>query len=102
VLPVLQVFFGMAAKNLTAAADGRRNQPPPDVSSLPVGRFVAASMVSLGDGFGELWVGGTPEVLWLDKQGVVKERFVSANLAAGHRCRRSGQCPAAPFPLDTG
>lgn len=82
VLPVLQVFFGMAAKNLSLGLmAGEINRHL--MSSLPVGRFVAASMVRLGDGFGELWVGGTPEVLWLNKQGVVKERFASANLPLG-------------------
>ncbi|MBL8477226.1 MAG: SpoIIE family protein phosphatase [Methyloversatilis sp.] len=82
VLPVLQVFFGMAAKNLSLGLmAGEINRHL--MSSLPVGRFVAASIVRLGDGFGELWVGGTPEVLWLDKQGVVKERFASANLPLG-------------------
>jgi DNA-binding response OmpR family regulator len=82
VLPVLQVFFGMAAKNLSLGLmAGEINRHL--MSSLPVGRFVAASMLRLGDGFGELWVGGTPDILWLDKQGVVKERFGSANLPLG-------------------
>jgi DNA-binding response OmpR family regulator len=82
VLPVLQVFFGMAAKNLSLGLmAGEINRHL--MSSLPVGRFVAASMLRLGDGFGEMWVGGTPDVLWLDRQGVVKERFGSANLPLG-------------------
>ncbi|MFH1815968.1 MAG: SpoIIE family protein phosphatase [Pseudomonadota bacterium] len=82
VLPVLQVFFGMAAKNLSLglmAAEINRHL----MSSLPVGRFVAASIVRLGEGSGELWVGGTPEVLWLDRSGAVLERFASANLPLG-------------------
>jgi DNA-binding response OmpR family regulator len=82
VLPVLQVFFGMAAKNLTLQLmAGEMNRHL--LSTLPIGRFVAASMVRLGDGFGELWVGGTPEVLWLDSNGAVKDRFVSSNLPLG-------------------
>jgi CheY-like chemotaxis protein len=81
-LPVLQVFFGMAAKNLTLQLmAGEMNRHL--MSTLPIGRFVAASMVRLGDGFGELWVGGTPDVLWLDSNGVVKERFISSNLPLG-------------------
>lgn len=82
VLPVLQVFFGMAAKNLTLQLmAGEMNRHL--ISTLPIGRFVAASMVRLGDGFGELWVGGTPEVLWLDRNGAVKDRFTSSNLPLG-------------------
>jgi CheY-like chemotaxis protein len=82
VLPVLQVFFGMAAKNLTLQLmAGEMNRHL--ISTLPIGRFVAASMVRLGDGFGELWVGGTPEVLWLNADGVVRDRFMSSNLPLG-------------------
>ncbi|MDP3290109.1 MAG: SpoIIE family protein phosphatase [Methyloversatilis sp.] len=82
VLPVLQVFFGMAAKNLSLGLmAGEINRHL--MSSLPIGRFVAASMVRLDEGFGELWVGGTPEVLWLDRSGAVRERFASANLPLG-------------------
>jgi DNA-binding response OmpR family regulator len=82
VLPVLQVFFGMAAKNLSLALMAREINRHL-MSSLPIGRFVAASMVRLDEGFGELWVGGTPDVLWLDGSGVVRERFASANLPLG-------------------
>lgn len=54
----------MAAKNLSLGLmAGEINRHL--MSSLPVGCFVAASIVRLGDGFGELWVGGTPDVLWL-------------------------------------
>lgn len=82
VLPVLQVFFGMAAKNLTLQLmAGEMNRHL--ISTLPIGRFVAASMVRLGDGFGELWVGGTPEVLWLNGNGLVQDRFTSSNLPLG-------------------
>ncbi|WP_020165380.1 PP2C family protein-serine/threonine phosphatase [Methyloversatilis discipulorum] len=82
VLPVLQVFFGMAKKNLSLglmASEINRHL----MSSLPVGRFVAATMVRLDAGEGEVWVGGTPEALWLDRSGAVIERFASANLPLG-------------------
>ncbi len=82
VLPVLQVFFGMAKKNLSLglmASEINRHL----MSTLPVGRFVAATMVRLDAGEGEVWVGGTPEVLWLDRSGAVIERFASANLPLG-------------------
>lgn len=82
VLPVLQVFFGMAKKNLSLglmASEINRHL----MSTLPFGRFVAATMVRLDAGEGEVWVGGTPEVLWLDRSGAVIERFASANLPLG-------------------
>lgn len=82
VLPVLQVFFGMAKKNLSLglmASEINRHL----MSTLPVGRFVAATMVRLDAGEGEVWVGGTPEALWLDRSGAVIERFASANLPLG-------------------
>lgn len=82
VLPVLQVFFGMANKNLSLglmASEINRHL----MSTLPVGRFVAATMVRLHAGEGEVWVGGTPEALWLDRSGAVIERFASANLPLG-------------------
>ena len=82
VLPVLQVFFGMAKKNLSIglmASEINRHL----MSTLPVGRFVAATMVRVDAGEGELWVGGTPEVLRIDRSGAVVERFASANLPLG-------------------
>ncbi|MBL8468737.1 PP2C family protein-serine/threonine phosphatase [Methyloversatilis discipulorum] len=82
VLPVLQVFFGMAKKNLSLglmASEINRHL----MSTLPVGRFVAATMVRLDAGEGEVWVGGTPEALWLDRSGAVIQRFASANLPLG-------------------
>lgn len=82
VLPVLQVFFGMANKNLSLglmASEINRHL----IATLPVGRFVAATMVRLHAGEGEIWVGGTPEALWLDRSGEVIERFASVNLPLG-------------------
>jgi DNA-binding response OmpR family regulator len=82
VLPVLQVFFGMAKKNLSIglmASEINRHL----MSTLPVGYFVAASMVRLEGCSGEIWVGGTPEVLRLGGGGVVRQRFVSNNLPLG-------------------
>jgi DNA-binding response OmpR family regulator len=82
VLPVLQVFFGMTRKNLSLglmASEINRHL----MATIPVGRFVAAAIVRLDAGEAELWVGGTPEVLWLDRSGLVNERFPSINLPLG-------------------
>lgn len=95
VLPVLQVFFGMASKNLSLglmAYEINRHL----LSTLPVGRFVAATMVRLEPGRGELWLGGTPDVLRLDCSGTVSERFASAHLPLGIDGGAS-ELPAQPF-----
>lgn len=81
-LPVLQVFFGVARKGLPLglmAAEMNRHL----LTTLPVGRFVAATLLRLQPGFGEIWVGGTPEALLLDVGGGVRQRFVSTNLPLG-------------------
>jgi CheY-like chemotaxis protein len=85
VLPVLQVFFGMAQKGLALSLMIREINRHL-LSTLPVGRFVAAAMVRLEDGHGEIWVGGTPDVLWLDAAGAVRQRFVSDGLPLGIDC----------------
>ena len=82
VLPVLQVFFGMSRKNLSLGLmAGEINRHL--MATIPVGRFVAAAMVRLEAGEAELWVGGTPDVLWLDRSGLVNDRFPSINLPLG-------------------
>lgn len=82
VLPVLQVFYGMADKNLSLGLiAGEINRHL--LSVLPVGRFVAASIIRVAGSEGEVWVGGTPDVLLLDRSGEVSERFESLNLPLG-------------------
>lgn len=101
VLPVLQVFFGMAQKNLSLglmASEINRHL----LSTLPVGRFVAASMIRLDRGQGEVWVGGTPEVLWLDRSGSINERFASANLPLGIDCDDAANNPPHHFTWTPG
>ncbi len=81
-LPVLQVFFGVARKGLPLglmAAEMNRHL----LSTLPVGRFVAATLLRVSRGEGEIWVGGTPEALLLDEDGGVLMRFTSTNLPLG-------------------
>jgi len=53
--------------------------------ALPVGRFVAAILLMLdqAEGCGEIWVGGMPEVLWLDGAGHIQRRFDSCHLPLG-------------------
>lgn len=84
VLPVLGAFYRGAAANLPVSALAA------DLNSmlcglLPPGRFVAAALVrlELGSKRGQLWVGGVPDVLQVDDEGRVVQRFVSSQLPLG-------------------
>jgi serine phosphatase RsbU (regulator of sigma subunit) len=52
---------------------------------LPAGRFVSAALVCIDEASrsAELWLGGVPDVLHLDEQGELLQRFVSAHLPLG-------------------
>lgn len=54
-------------------------------NSLPLGRFVAAAFVCIDEDerCGEVWVGGTPDVLLLAPDGGVIRRFASRQLPLG-------------------
>ena len=53
--------------------------------SMPVGRFVAITLVCLNESQkeGDIWVGGTPEAFLFDRWGRVEKTFPSANLPLG-------------------
>lgn len=101
VLPVLQVFFGMAKKNLSLglmASEINRHLS----TTLPVGRFVAATIVRIEGSEGEVWVGGTPEVLLLDRSGQVHARFASMNLPLGIDVDDAANVPPQRFDWTPG
>ncbi len=54
-------------------------------NSLPIGRFVAASMVELDEErrIGEIWVGGMPDALLIDHSGELIRVFESKDLPLG-------------------
>lgn len=83
-LPVLTIFYSLAPEGAPLARIvGAINQHLKQ--SMPVGRFVAATIVCI-DGCantGEVWVGGTPEALLLDEQGNEIRRFTSLHLPLG-------------------
>ena len=84
VLPVLALFYRMTRLNRNVHELVLEiNQQLKE--SMPVGRFVAATIVSLDETSksGEIWIGGTPEALLIDAAGAVSERFPSENLALG-------------------
>lgn len=83
-LPVLTIFYGMAndGKPLVELVGEINSQLK---QSMPVGRFVAATLVCVdhAERRGEIWIGGTPEALLLDGQGNVVQRFTSQQVPLG-------------------
>ncbi|MCE1239819.1 MAG: SpoIIE family protein phosphatase [Azonexaceae bacterium] len=84
VLPVLALFYRMTRLN----RDIREivyelNQQL--CESMPIGRFVAATMVCLDERQrrGEVWIGGTPDAILTAPDGEVLSRFPSSNLPLG-------------------
>ncbi|WP_374326190.1 SpoIIE family protein phosphatase [Azonexus sp.] len=84
VLPVLALFYRMTRLNVDIPElVFELNQQLKE--SMPVGRFVAATLLCLDETgkTGEIWIGGTPEALMLDRDGNPAMRFASENLALG-------------------
>ena len=84
VLPVLAIFYRMTATNRSVREIiNELNQQLKD--SMPVGRFVALTLLSLNaeTQSGEIWIGGTPEALLCDRWGREEQIFDSANLPLG-------------------
>ncbi|MGE5472505.1 MAG: SpoIIE family protein phosphatase [Bacteroidota bacterium] len=84
VLPVLAIFYRLARRNhMVREIVHELNQQLKE--SMPVGRFVAATLVCLDEQTktGEIWVGGTPEALLLDRWGRPEQAFAPANLPLG-------------------
>jgi PAS domain S-box-containing protein len=97
-LPVLAIFYRLA----------RHNAPCREIilelnqqlkESMPVGRFVAATLVCLdeNDKRGEIWVGGTPEALLFDRWGRTERAFPSENLPLGIVDNEELDCQPEPF-----
>lgn len=83
-LPAIWVFYGMSARNLPLGMMvGEMNSKLR--SAMPVGRFVGATLICIDEQHrnGEIWIGGMPDVLWLDGDGNVIERFVSNRVPLG-------------------
>lgn len=84
VLPLMSLFYRLVAQDMALPSlVGELNNEVKRVA--PIGRFVAATLLCIdeSDGFGEIWVGGTPPVLLLDESGRVVERFRSRQLPLG-------------------
>lgn len=84
VLPVLALFYRMSRLNCSIREMVvEMNQQLRE--SVPVGRFVAATLVALDavSLTGEIWVGGTPQAMLLAADGSPVQDFPSKNLALG-------------------
>lgn len=84
VLPLLTVFYRMTAQNLPVRElILELNQQLRE--SMPIGRFVAVTLVSLDEAGsrGEIWVGGTPPALLFDRWGRQTREFASTQLPLG-------------------
>ena len=83
-LPVLSVFYSMGETGTALAwivhEVNRQLQ-----ATLPIGHFVAASMlrVEAGGQVAEVWIGGTHDLLVLDTAGRQRQRVTSASLPLG-------------------
>jgi PAS domain S-box-containing protein len=84
VLPIVHEFYRLVELN-TPLANLVDSINFVLVNSLPMGRFVAGALLSLDQqaGYGEAWVGGTPDVLMLDDQGQLLQRLPSRCLPLG-------------------
>lgn len=84
VLPILAIFYRMAALNHSVREIVLEfNQQL--CESMPVGRFVAATLVCLDETAqkGEVWLGGTPEAFLVDRRGCKTREFPSTHLPLG-------------------
>lgn len=84
VLPVLAIFYRLTRRNhpIREIIDELNQQLK---ESMPIGRFVAATLVCLDEvtQTGEIWVGGTPSALLVDRWGRTSREFPSLNLPLG-------------------
>ena len=101
VLPLLTVFYRMAAGNHPVRELVQElNQQLRE--SMPIGRFVAATVVCLDETHsrGEIWVGGTPEALLFDRWGRPVREFVSTQLPLGIVDNKEVDADPTPFNWD--
>lgn len=98
VMPVLAIFYRMTATNRSVREIvNELNQQLKD--SMPVGRFVAATLLRLDTEMheGEIWVGGTPEAHLCDRWGREERVFDSANLPLGIVANKELDCQPVKF-----
>lgn len=101
--PVLAAFYSGAAECLPLTQMVARINDAL-VATLPVGRFVCASLLAVSPetGRGEIWVGGVPEVWLLDAGGEVVQRFASRHLPLGILSSEEMDAASETFALGSG
>lgn len=84
VLPVLALFYQMAKFNRTIREIVLELNLQLK-ESMPVGRFVAATLLCLDERTkeGEIWVGGTPDAMLFCREGHCTQTFSSENMPLG-------------------
>ncbi len=98
VLPVLALFYRMAKLDFAVQEIvAELNQQLKE--SMPVGRFVAATLLCLDETkrHGQIWIGGTPEAFLYDRWGRCASSFPSTNLPLG--IQASDEINCAPVDL---
>lgn len=98
-LPVLSMFYSMGETGLALSRIVHEVNHQLQ-ATLPVGHFVAASMLRIeaGGARAEAWIGGMPDLLVLDAAGKARRRVTSANLPLG--IDASDEDPTMPDSLD--
>jgi two-component system, HptB-dependent secretion and biofilm response regulator len=83
-LPVLSVFYSLAETGATLAHILKEVNHQL-LATMPVGRFVAASLLRIDSAknHAEIWVGGTPDVLVLDGEGKITRSVAASHLPLG-------------------
>ena len=103
VLPILSLFYTEVARDVSLAklVTAINTQLR---GGLPVGRFVGAALFCLSADAGEveLWVGGVPEVLLLDRNGGIVRRFASDHVPLGITDSDEDTARTESFPVDPG
>lgn len=103
VLPILTVFYRMTGLGHTVSEIVLElNQQLRE--SVPVGRFVAASLVCLDEKnrTGEIWMGGTPNALLIGHEGQIEQSFASIHLPLGILASEEAESAPIPFHWDNG
>jgi serine phosphatase RsbU (regulator of sigma subunit) len=83
-LPVLSVFYSLAESGAALAwiiTEINRQLK----ATMPIGRFVAATVLCINHqkGEAEVWLGGTPDLLLIDEAGTLKQGIVAEHLPLG-------------------
>lgn len=100
VLPVLAIFYRLAACNQALAEMvAEINQQLRE--SVPVGRYVAATLLCLDADSrqGEIWNGGMPGTLLVDDSGVAIQTFISTQTPLGIVPNAALDCRGETFTL---